>query len=201
MLNFHKCTRSKLSRASAQLSSPGPCCLHKSRLLTVLTLLKITDFHSVWVLFSSHPPQSQWKCHCGKCKSFLDFVEDLFLCIVSIFLCRLGDWWRQLPCGQHVSRDGCKRHNPQSLVFPEQSRLDNFSSPLAVSEVILQSVLWELCKLSRTHRVEIGNAVRITLQPWLCSVSGERRARVTDIQITGHTGTRCPACVCPSVRC
>lgn len=71
-------------------------------------------------------------------------------------------------------------HNPQSLVFPEQSRLDNFSSPLAVSEVILQSVLWELCKLSRTHRVEIGNAVRITLQPW--PERGE--SRVTDIQIS-----------------
>ena len=48
-----------------------------------------------------------------------------------------------------------------------------------VSEVILQSVLWELCKLSRTHRVEIGNAVRITLQLdqfeiWaLCQERGE----------------------------
>ena len=39
--------------------------------------------------------------------------------------------------------------------------LEFFTSPLAVSRVILQSVLWIVGKLSRTHWVEIGNAARI----------------------------------------
>ena len=85
-----------------------------------------------------------------------------------------------LPMWQHVSSERLRDPIQKVWSFPRKANWDNFSSPLAVSEVILQSVLWELCKLSRTHRVEIGNAVRITLQPW--PERGE--SRVTDIQIS-----------------
>ena len=81
-----------------------------------------------------------------------------------------GDTRHEATC--ELSED--EGRNPKIWSFPRKANWDNFSSPLAVSEVILQSVLWELCKLSRTHRVEIGNAVRITLQPWLCALCPER---------------------------
>ena len=183
MLNFHKCTRSKLSCALAQLSSPGPCCLHKSRLLTVLTLLSSKS--RISILFGllsplSHSPQRQCNRAAANDTSVasVKVSRALFeICSsVNILLRPAGEWWwmETLAMRQHVNSQRLKIWS-----FPRKANWDNFSSPLAVSEVILQSVLWELCKLSRTHRVEIGNAVRITLQldqfsSELCVQKGER---------------------------